>query len=273
MKTAKLGGITLEYEVGGNPDGQPVLLISPVLADGFLPLFSESAIAGRYRLIRYHKRGWVGSTRTEGAVAIADHVSDATALLDHLGIRTAHVVGHSSGGAVALQLAADRPERVGSLGLLEPTLLSVPAADAFFKGAQPALEAFGAGRHDDALAAFMSLASGLEWQACRELMEKRMPGSVAQTIKDAETFFGVEIPGLIHWSFEPAVAKKITSPALSMRGANTGRLWVEVDERLCAWLSKVESSIIDGVGHLLHIQEPAPIARSLADFFGRHPLR
>src|SRR5262245_42803651 len=141
MKVAQLGGITLEYEVGGNPDGQPVLLISPVLADGFLPFFSESALTEGYRLIRYHRRGWVGSTRTEGAVAVADHVADAAALLHHLGIRRPHVVGHSSSAAVAMQLAVDHPARVGSLGLFEPSLLSVPAADAFFKAAQPAFDA------------------------------------------------------------------------------------------------------------------------------------
>lgn len=54
MKTAKVNGVRLEYEVVGS--GEPVLLISPVLADGFLPLLSERALRD-YLLIRYHKRG------------------------------------------------------------------------------------------------------------------------------------------------------------------------------------------------------------------------
>ncbi len=62
MKIAKVNGVELEYEVVGA--GEPVLLISPVIADGFLPLHSEPALADRYQLIRYHKRGWVGSTHT-----------------------------------------------------------------------------------------------------------------------------------------------------------------------------------------------------------------
>src|SRR5689334_14573226 len=125
MKVAKLGGISLEYEEGGNPDGEPVLLISPVLADAFLPFFAESSLTDRYRLIRYHKRGWVKSTRTEGPVSVADHVADAAALLEHLGARMAHVVGHSSGAVVGMQMAIDRPGMVKSLGLLEPSILSV----------------------------------------------------------------------------------------------------------------------------------------------------
>jgi len=44
--------------------GEPVLLISPVIADGFLPLLAEPALADRYQLIRYHKRGSVGRTHT-----------------------------------------------------------------------------------------------------------------------------------------------------------------------------------------------------------------
>jgi hypothetical protein len=55
MESINVNGIELEYEVVGS--SEPVLLISPVLADGFLPLFSEPALADRYQLIRYHKRG------------------------------------------------------------------------------------------------------------------------------------------------------------------------------------------------------------------------
>jgi pimeloyl-ACP methyl ester carboxylesterase len=273
MNVAQLDGISLEYEEGGNPNGEPVLLISPVLADGFLPFFAEAALTDRYRLVRYHKRGWVLSTRTDGAVSVADHVGDATRLLDHLAIGNAHVVGHSSGGAVALQMAVDHPQRVASLGLLEPSLFSVPAADALFKSAQPAFDAYAAGRHADALAMFMTGVSGLAWDECSALLETRMPGSVAQTIKDAETFFGVELPALVQWVFNAEVAKKIGCPALSVRGSNTQKLWVEVDERLRTWLRQVEACTVDGAGHLLQLQKPAPVARALAEFFNRHPIR
>ena len=62
MQIAKANGVELEYEMTGA--GEPVLFISSVLADGFLPLLAEPALTDRYQLIRYHKRGWVGSTRT-----------------------------------------------------------------------------------------------------------------------------------------------------------------------------------------------------------------
>src|SRR3954468_16751280 len=108
MKRATVNGVELDYDVVGS--GESVLFISPVLADGFLPLFSESTLADRYQLIRYHKRGWVGSTHTLQQVSLATHAADAAALLEHLHVPCAHVAGHSSGAAVAAQLALDRPE-------------------------------------------------------------------------------------------------------------------------------------------------------------------
>jgi pimeloyl-ACP methyl ester carboxylesterase len=270
MDKATINGVELEYDVRGS--GEPLLLISPVLADGFVPLLAEPELADRYRVVVYHKRGWVGSTRTPGPVTVGEHAADAAALLDHLDIPRAHVGGHSSGAAVALQLALDRPERVHSLALLEPSLLSVPAAQAFFAKAGPALEAYAAGRHEQALAVFMAAASGLDWQRCRTLLDERVPGMVAQSIRDADTFFGVELPGLTQWAFDARQAATIVQPALSVRGSHTEPLWVEVDDLLRSSIPNIESCKIEGVGHLLHLQRPEPVARGIAAFLARHPI-
>ena len=270
MKKAKINGLELEYDVKGA--GEPLLLISPVLADGFVPFLSERELAERYRLVTYHKRGWVGSTRTPGPVTIAQHAADAAALLEHLDIPRAHVAGHSSGAPVAMELALGRPERVHSLVLLEPSILSVPAAQAFFAKAGPALEAHAAGRHSEAIAIFLSAVSGLDWEHCRSLLEERVPGMIAQSIRDADTFFGVELPSLNEWVFDARKAATIAQPALSVLGANTLPLWVEVDNLLLSSIPGIERCQIEGVGHLLHLQRPEPVARAVAAFLARHPI-
>lgn len=270
METANVNGVELEYDVTGS--GEPVLLISPVVADGFLPLVAERALVDRYRLITYHKRGWAGSTHTPPPVRIADHAADAAALLGHLDVRRAHIAGHSSGAAVALQLALERPEIVHTLALLELSLLSVPSAAGFLEKAGPAFAAYAAGQHERALATFMSAVSGLEWDACRTVLDSRIPGAVPQGIKDADTFFGVELPALSAWTFGAEQAATISQPVLSVLGSDTEPLWIEVAERLRAWFTQVEDCTIEGVGHLLHMQRPEPVARSMAAFFSRHPL-
>ena len=270
MERAKVNAVELEYEVVGS--GEPVLLISPVLADGFLPLLSEPALADRYQLIRYHKRGWVGSTHTSPPVSVADHAADAQALLDHLGLRRAHIAGHSSGAAVAAQLALDHPETVHTLVLLELSLLSVPSGEAFFQQVGPAFEAYGSGDHEGALAIFMSAVSGRDWATCRAVLEARLPGAVTQGVKDADTFFGIELPALTEWAFSAEQAAAIQCAVLSVLGTDTHPLWVEVAAFLRASLPDVEECAIDGVDHLLHIQRPEPVARAIAEFLGRNSM-
>jgi len=270
MPHARLNGVELEYEVTGR--GEPVLLISPVLADGFQPLLSQPALARDYRLITYHKRGWAGSTHTPPPVTIADHAADAAALLSHLGVARAHVVGHSSGAAVAVQLALARPDLVHTLALLELTVFSVPGAAAFLQEAGPALEAYAAGQAATAVAAFMSTVSGLEWDACRAELDRRVPGAVAAAIADAETLFGVELPALGAWTFGATEAAGIRQPVLSVLGTETRPFWQEIAGELRSWLPQVEDCTIQGAGHLLQVQRPEAVASGLAAFFDRHRL-
>ena len=270
MDIAAVNGMDLEYEVTGS--GEPVLLISPVLADGFAPLVAAPELADHYQLIRYHKRGWVGSTHPVGPVSVEDHAADAAALLDHLAVRRAHVVGHSSGAAVAAQLAVEDLDRVHTLVLLELSLLSVPSGEAFLAQAGPAFEAYAAGDHEGALAAFLSAVSSVPWEACRAALEERVPGIVAQAVKDARTFFEVELPGLAEWTFGAEEAAVIRRPVLSVLGSRTAPLWVEVAAFLRDSLPYVQQAEIDGVGHLLHLEQPEPVARAIAAFLGRNPM-
>ncbi len=252
--------------------GEPVLLISPVLADGFVPLVAERALADHYQLIRYHKRGWVGSTHTPPPVTIADHAADAAALLDHLGVSSAHVAGHSSGAAVGAQLAQDHPETVRTLALPELSMLSVLSGVAFFEHAGPAFEAYANGDPARALALFMSVVSGLDWATCEALLEASVPGSVAQAVKDADTFFGIELPAVAEWAFSAEQAATIVCPVLSVRGTDTLPLWVEVADFLRSSLPRVEDCLIDGVGHLVHVQRPRPVAKGMAKFLRRNSM-
>jgi pimeloyl-ACP methyl ester carboxylesterase len=87
-------GGELEYEVRGS--GEPVLLIhGAMLADAFTPLLAQPTLTDHYRLIHYHRRGFAGSCRHAGPCGMSQQAVDARALLDHLGIEHAHVVGHS----------------------------------------------------------------------------------------------------------------------------------------------------------------------------------
>lgn len=103
-------GGRLYYEVEG--EGHPLLLIHGGLGslrmwDGQVPAFAE-----RYRVIRYDTRG-LG--RTESEDVEFSNRADALSVLDHVEASSAHVIGQSRGGVIALDLALEAPERVDSL--------------------------------------------------------------------------------------------------------------------------------------------------------------
>ena len=117
ITTAVVAGAEIEYSERG--DGEPLLLVhAGVFADWFVPLIASPALDG-LRVIRVRRAGY-GANAPASHLSIQDHASHLMALADLLELDTLHVAGHSSGGLIAFQMAADRPELVHSLILIEP---------------------------------------------------------------------------------------------------------------------------------------------------------
>ncbi len=86
-------------------------------------------LADRYRIVAPDLRGRGGSAGLPGPYGMSAHATDMVALLDHLGVARAVVIGESMGGYVTVQLAVSHPERVGRIVLVDGGLpLPVPQA-------------------------------------------------------------------------------------------------------------------------------------------------
>jgi pimeloyl-ACP methyl ester carboxylesterase len=140
------GTVELYYEDLGDPAAPPALLIMglgaqlPMWPDGFCARLVDAG----YRVIRFDHRDTGLSAKMHGLRAagsvyrrvgryllgkpspvpytLVDMTEDVVALLDHLGIARAHVVGASLGGMIAQILAATAPNRVASLGIIMSTI-------------------------------------------------------------------------------------------------------------------------------------------------------
>src|ERR1700724_1803182 len=140
--TAISGDLKLYYEDMGDVDDPPVLLIMGLGAQLLLwrTAFCEKLAGQGLRVIRYDNRDvglssktnpagtgqplvprllrfWFG-VRGEAAYALEDLADDAAAVLDHLGIERAHIVGASMGGMIAQIFAARFAERTKSLAVI-----------------------------------------------------------------------------------------------------------------------------------------------------------
>jgi pimeloyl-ACP methyl ester carboxylesterase len=116
MPHVSLNGIQLHFEVAGT--GDPVLLVSGLGAPAIGWALQVAALSARYRVITLDNRG-VGESDMPPAdtYATAQLADDAAALLRHLGVARAHVVGASMGGTVAQEMAIRHPRLVRSLVL------------------------------------------------------------------------------------------------------------------------------------------------------------
>jgi aminoacrylate hydrolase len=120
-------GGRLHYEVVGS--GPPLLLVPGLSgrAEFWDPVVP--ALAARFTVILHDHRGTGRSSIERIDYSIAQMTGDVIALLDHLGFDRAHLIGHSTGGAIGQTLAIDFPVRLDRL-VLSATWA---AADAYFR--------------------------------------------------------------------------------------------------------------------------------------------
>jgi pimeloyl-ACP methyl ester carboxylesterase len=116
MAYAIVNRIRLHYEVSGT--GEPVLLINGLSAPSVSWALQAKALAPHFTVIVFDNRG-VGETDLPGdpVYSTGQLADDAAALLRHLKIPRAHVVGASMGGTIAMELALREPRLVRSLTL------------------------------------------------------------------------------------------------------------------------------------------------------------
>lgn len=118
MAFVETQGISLYYETHGNADNPPVLLLSGLAGVGASWSGQIGRFTDRYFVIVPDQRGTGRSSRTDRGHSTEQLATDMAGLLDHLGVGPAHVVGASTGGAIAQHLALDHPRTVATLTLV-----------------------------------------------------------------------------------------------------------------------------------------------------------
>ena len=107
---------SLHYLVRGR--GEPLLLIHGLGCSGADWAFQVAALEKRFRVIVPDLPGSGHSPPPRGEYTMAGFADALWALLDHLGVSSANIIGFSLGGAVALEMATQRPGCVPRLGLI-----------------------------------------------------------------------------------------------------------------------------------------------------------
>ena len=121
MPAARIHDADLFYQDEGDGPETVLLLHGYLMTHALWDRQAEALVAAGYRVVRPEWRGQGRSEVTADGYDPWDLAADALALMDHLGIERAHVVGHSMGGYAGYRMALRAPGRLASFVAMATT--------------------------------------------------------------------------------------------------------------------------------------------------------
>lgn len=120
---AQVDDIRIYHEVRGT--GVPIIMLHGGFGSTLLWTPSAELLAKRFLVVTVDARGRGRTNDGEGPITPGRTARDVIGLMDHLGLRQAHIVGHSAGSITAVHLLIDYPERVRSATLVGSPLIAL----------------------------------------------------------------------------------------------------------------------------------------------------
>ncbi len=250
-------GILTHAREDGDPEGRAVLFSNSLGTDMRVwdPLLPH--LPAGLRLIRYDTRGHGLSTAPPAPYHMGDLVRDAAALLEALEVRGAVVVGLSIGGMVAQGLAAERPDLVSGLVLVD-TAPKI-GAPAMWEERIAQVRAGGVAALSEAvLARWFSPAFHRERAAelalWRHMLERTPPEGYAgccAAIADTDLYES---------------SARLRLPAMAVAGEHDGSTPPDLVRETAALIPGCRFHLIRGAGHIPCVEAPAALAGHLAAF-------
>jgi 3-oxoadipate enol-lactonase len=258
-----INGASLRYEVVGT--GPAVVLIHGFSLDMRMWDAQLPDLATAFRVVRYDCRGFGASGPFDPAVPYT-HAADLVALLDHLSIGHAALVGLSFGGQVALRTALLAPDRVRALVLLDSLLDGVPWDDESKAGlaelsTQVAAGGVAAGR--EAWLAHPLFAAARQ----RPEVQARLAAMVANY--PGQHWLGLD-PHLPDDAAPIELLEQLTMPALVVAGEQDVPGFRAMTDALGQRLGAADRVLIPGAGHLVNMEQPAAVNALLLRFLQAH---
>ena len=273
-QTVEVNGLSLQYREWGDARQRHALILLHGYGETSAAWQETAAELGReYRVLALDQRGHGGSQRA------ADHnysrtsqVEDLEAFVDALGLRTAALIGHGMGGANALCYAAEHPDVVNALVVVEA------APEVLRSGVETLRRLFASAD------GFVTLDEAVETfarffpDADEEQLARRVRSSVA-----------VADDGSYAWAFDPIFrdasarppepdpgqrrmvnlwdcVERVQCPVLIVRGSETDMLTPEAVQRLHRRIPGSRVSLIEEAGHAVPSDQPAALGQHVREF-------
>jgi pimeloyl-ACP methyl ester carboxylesterase len=286
---ARANGIELCYEIFGDANAEPLLLIMGLGAQMILwdDDFCRQLATRGFRVVRFDNRDIGKSSKLTGGKRLTplellklrflkipvaapyklrDMAEDTTGLMDVLGIKSAHLVGASMGGMIAQEIAISFPQRVRSLTSIMSTTGN-PKVPSPTREAAAMLMAPPPATREEFLARFA--------QTWKVLRVGSFPEDEARDRTRAERVFerGLNAPGvgrqlraiLASGSRKERLAS-VKAPTLVIHGTVDPLVRPEGGKDTAASIPGARLVMIEGMGHAL----PIPMWPQIIDAIDKH---
>jgi pimeloyl-ACP methyl ester carboxylesterase len=238
----------------GDEDAPLVVLIHGTMdrSAGLLKL--SRRLDGRFRVLRYDRRGYGRSAPHDGPFGMAEHVGDLVTLLDG---RPAVLFGHSYGGDVALAVADRHPELVRAVGVYEVPLPWLDWWPASATGSQARQDG---GTPADAAERFVRRLIGDErWS--------RLPPRTREARRREGPVMVAELDDLgAHPPWRP---ERITAPAVAMHGSAGQPHHARSAAYVASVLDRCPLIVVDGARHFGPNTHPDAVAAAVRELVDR----
>ncbi len=255
----EVGGLRVRYADRGFGDSV-VLLLHDFGGDLDNWMFNLDSLAEKHRLLALDLPGHGQSVKTNVDPSLSGMATFVRKFLDVLSVSSLHVVGHSMGGAIAMQLASDSPKTVKSLGLICSAGLGPDINSDYLRGF---VEAQSQQELKLVLQQLFVDESLVNLQLVNDLLNyKRMDGveatlkALSETLISAgeQTFLtdnivASGIPVLVIWGKQDRIIPVSHAQNFSAAGG------------YC-----VEVEIFDSAGHMVQMEKAYEVNRSLLNF-------
>ena len=261
MNFATLNGTNLHYRSDGNPQGTPLVLLHSLgtdlrLWDDLIPQLDPTL-----RLIRFDLRGHGLSADPAAELTLVDFSADIAALLDHLAIEKAVILGISIGGLIALDFALRNQARVSSL-ILADTAARIGTPE-LWQTRMDALRLHGMAHIADSILARwfapdFAARCPTQFQGLFTLFSRNsVTGYTAACAALRDADLRAEVP-------------QIAVPTLVLCGADDAATPPDVVQELAQSLPNTQFAILPGAGHTPPVEQPQIMADQIHAFLHAH---
>jgi pimeloyl-ACP methyl ester carboxylesterase len=261
LQFVQVNGVKLAYRVAGA--GVPVFFVH---GEGYShELWSKQLepFSKHHLVVTYDRRGHGMSDDPITGYSETAHAEDLNALMMHFGIRDAHFVANSRGGAIIIQFLKLYPEKVRSITFADATIPLAPISEASaFKnapeamnGPPPTLEQALAGREAAKKSSFTKVAQARpELHAIQQRMADQFSPRVAMNPQRSDSGSAMHIGPWNSRDFPDMT--KMHQPMLVMVGELTDVFFIEGAKQATRLWPNVRHHTLPGTDHLLMLEDP-----------------